>query len=61
MKKLTLSEQSHVVGGYNDEKCKELQGNASQGTVKDWDAWADSFHGKLCVNSIFLRMCVAKI
>ena len=26
MKKLTLSEQSHVVGGYNDEKCKELQG-----------------------------------
>lgn len=57
MKKLTLSEQSHVVGGYNDEKCKELQGDASQGTVKDWDAWAD----KLCVNSIFLRMCVAKI
>ena len=27
MKKLTLSEQSHVVGGYNDEKCKELQGD----------------------------------
>lgn len=43
MKRLTLSEQSHVVGGYNDEKCKELQGDASQGTVQDWDAWADSF------------------
>ena len=34
MKKLTLSEQSHVVGGYNDEKCKELQGDASSRNSK---------------------------
>ena len=43
MKKLTLSEQSHVVGGYNDENCKKIQGESSRGEVKDWDAWADSF------------------
>ncbi len=43
MKKLTLSEQSHIVGGYNDAQCKEVQAAASRGQVKDWDAWADSY------------------
>ncbi len=43
MKKLTLSEQGHIVGGYNDANCKKIQAAASRGQVRDWDAWADSF------------------
>lgn len=53
MKKLTLTEQSHILGGYDEEKCKEVQkeadelsdkqDNGEEVDDKDWDAWSEKY------------------
>lgn len=54
MKKLTLSEQNHIFGGYDADECRRVQGVANEYEkmqkagfkISDqaWDNWADEYN-----------------